>query len=184
MLKIALIGHARAGKDTVADMVYQLNPALNIDSFAFASPLKEMYSYTCSLFDFDPNVKDREFLQKMGGWVRNKDPDAFVKILMDKVDMSYADIIIVTDVRYLNEANALRRNGFKLIKLVRPGFETSVESELQGASTHESEMDVDSIAPHVTIINNGDLDELLDGVKQMMDVLLGKGDVSRRRGEK
>lgn len=171
MHHIALIGKARSGKDTVARRLIQRHAYTRV---AFADPLKGM------ALRIDPNIstasqpvrlstlieatgwelaKDfypetRRFLQRLGASIRDVDPDFWVNIAMNKVDV--ADTwnlpVVITDVRYENEAVTLRDRGFTLVRVVRP--------EIESTDTHASETELDSWATRHTIHNVNTLSEL------------------------
>lgn len=64
--------------------------------------------------------------------------------------------VVVSDVRYANEAIALRESGFTLVKIVRP----SVERESL-TDSHASEVETDTLSPDVTLENSGTVEDLL-----------------------
>ena len=59
---------------------------------------------------------------------------------------------IITDVRFPNEAQAVKTWGGMLIKVVRPNEPVDL--------THESERHIESLEADATIINDGSLDQL------------------------
>jgi hypothetical protein len=65
--------------------------------------------------------------------------------------------VVVTDVRFPNEADAIRERGGYIVRVVRPGFEPE-----DGA--HESETALDDYRPDVILYNSRDLDHLASGV--------------------
>lgn len=107
----------------------------------------------------------RQLLQKFGTEVgRNISPNLWVDVLMNdyikaKSD-GYEEDWIVTDVRFENEANAIRENGGILIRLNRnTGFNDQ----------HSSETALDDYKNFDLIIDNdGTLDELIDKVYNFM----------------
>ena len=119
------------------------------------------------------NVKDaegnyytiRQLLQKFGTEVgRNISPNLWVDALMNdyikaKLD-GYEEDWIVTDVRFENEAEAIRENGGILIRLNRnTGFNDQ----------HSSETALDNYKNFDLVIdNNGTIDELIDKVYNFM----------------
>lgn len=119
------------------------------------------------------NIKDaegnyytiRQLLQKFGTEVgRNISPNLWVDALMnDYIEAKsngYEEDWIVTDVRFENEAEAIRENGGILIRLNRnTGFNDQ----------HSSETALDDYKNFDLIIdNNGTLDELIDKVYNFM----------------
>ncbi|MFF4430490.1 hypothetical protein ACFYZ4_15115 [Streptomyces sp. NPDC001513] len=180
---IALMGKARSGKDEVGKY---LTANFAFTRVAFADPLKGMalsldpiIGAESGHYGYLPNrlsdivrrygwekAKDRypeirRTLQRLGQTVRVNDADYWVNIAMDKVDV--ADTwnlpVVVTDVRYPNEADALRARGFLLARVQRPAAEHLTLTQA-GAATHESETALDDYPADVTLANVGTLPQL------------------------
>ena len=60
--------------------------------------------------------------------------------------------IVVADVRFPHEANAIREMGGQIWKVER--------SSLENADIHSSELDLETIKPDVLMTNNGSLEDL------------------------
>jgi hypothetical protein len=73
-----------------------------------------------------------------------------------------AEIITVTDVRFINEAQLIYRMGGKLIRITREG---TGEGDL-----HPSEAEMKFIVPTITIANDGTIKELQDKVTKYLGV--------------
>lgn len=103
----------------------------------------------------------RQLLQKFGTEVgRNISPDIWVDSLLGEYNKAKSGDLeedwIITDVRFQNEANAVREAGGILLRLNR---NTSFKD------THQSEIDLDNYDKFDYIIdNNGTLEELIDKV--------------------
>jgi hypothetical protein len=172
MADIALIGRARSGKDTVAARLV----ASGYTRVAFADPLKRAlldmnpyvptgYGVTVRLqaliadVGWDRAKEDyrevRRLLQHTGQTVRAMDPDFWVRAAMKTINVTWSPVV-VSDVRYPNEADALRAHGFRLVRIVRPGTEPLPA----GASAHASETALDDYVPDALIWNGGSLAEL------------------------
>lgn len=107
----------------------------------------------------------RQLLQKFGTEVgRSISPnlwvDALINSYLEAKSDGYGDDWIVTDVRFENEAEAIRENGGILIRLNRnTGFNDQ----------HSSETALDNYKNFDLVIdNNGTLDELIDKVYNFM----------------
>lgn len=107
----------------------------------------------------------RQLLQKFGTEVgRNISPNLWVDALMNdyikaKLD-GYEEDWIVTDVRFENEAEAIRENGGILIRLNR---------NTGSNDQHPSETALDNYKNFDLVIdNNGTIDELIDKVYNFM----------------
>lgn len=172
---IGLIGHARSGKDTFAA---RLTTRHGYTRIAFADPLKEV-AYDCNpyvdwdlddegginayaldeVIDFhgwehakDINPEIRAFLQNLGTALRdNIDPDIWLNAGLRKIEQTPGPVV-VTDVRYPNEARAIRRMGGKLVRIRRPGFD--------GANGHDSEHLLDDWEVDTVVLNATDVEGL------------------------
>lgn len=169
---IALIGKARSGKDsTCAALV----GGYAFTRLALADPLKEMALRMDPLIPTGHGVhvrlskliedvgweyakthypEVRRFLQHTGQTIRENDPYYWVRILMDKVDSAekWNMPVVVTDVRYRNEAEALRLRGFLMVRVQRP--------DLVSTDTHDSENELNDYPTDETLINDGSLVDL------------------------
>jgi len=119
----------------------------------------------------------REFLQKLGTdamrfglhkdvWVNGLMVDYIPKILygkgteFDPFEYKYSNWII-TDVRFPNEALAILRKSGHLIRVIRPGFEDT--------GTHESETALDNYEFDNVIVNDGNLTDLIEKVREVYE---------------
>ncbi|MBB1251851.1 hypothetical protein [Streptomyces alkaliterrae] len=179
---IALIGRARAGKDTIAARLVGRHAYTRV---ALADPLKELVLRADPIVTYEPTgygplpvrlgaiikrhgweeaknrfPEVRRTLQRVGHAVRDQEPGYWLSIALDKI--AVADMwslpVVVTDCRYENEARALRAAGFRMVRVTRPG----VRDRGPG---HVSETELDGYPVDVTIANMGtvaDLNSLAD----------------------
>jgi hypothetical protein len=175
MGNIGIIGRARVGKDTAGAWLVDNRGYRRV---AFADPLKEAALTLDPIVD-DGNVgyrfsamrlseavggygweaaKDqlpevRRVLQELGASIRAIDPEFWLRAALKRVtEANEAGVpAVITDVRYPNEAESLRRAGFHLLYIHRPGV-PHLDHESEGALTDED-------ADHL-IINNGSLADL------------------------
>lgn len=97
----------------------------------------------------------RRLLQATGVAMREHvDPELWVWPVLDKVIWHRADDepVVVTDVRFPNEAQAIRRDGGKLVRVVRPGVPSD--------DRHVSETALDDYRVDYVATNGGSLDDL------------------------
>lgn len=172
---IGLIGKKRVGKDTFAAVLVE---EFGFARVAFADPLKEMAltidpflvgGWDSSLDDeflatavanFGwEEVKDtypeaRRFLQRLGDGVRQFEPEFWLNAGMDTVRGKRAEAkpVVITDVRYPNEADAIRDAGGTLIRVVRPGADDG--------DTHASETALDDYPVGFLVENVGGRNDL------------------------
>jgi hypothetical protein len=172
MADIALIGRARSGKDTVAARLV----AQGYTRVAFADPLKAAllnmnpyvptgYGVTVRLqslvadagWDYakDNYPEVRRLLQHTGQTVREIDPRFWVRAAMSTINVTWSPIV-VSDVRYPNEADTLREHGFRIVRIVRP----DAGPLPGGASAHDSETALDDYPVDALVWNGGSLAEL------------------------
>lgn len=169
---VGFIGAIGAGKSAAADVLL----ARGYRTLSFAAPLKEMVAGFCrKYFGISPlhftgnqewksrpipalgGVSGRRVLELVGtdGW-REAYPDVWI-------DASFATCApeayyVIEDVRYLNEAEAIRRRGGRLIQIHRRGH----SPERTG---HASDNEWPLIKPdYIGHIADGDLDSLEDFV--------------------
>ncbi|MET9147293.1 hypothetical protein [Streptomyces sp. NPDC004042] len=181
---VALMGRAGSGKDTAAARLVQRYAFVRV---AFADPLKEAArrlnpivgaegtSYgalpirltdVVSRYGWDraknayPEV--RRTLQNLGETVRADDSDFWLKLALNKIATAdrWSLPVVVSDVRYANEADALRAAGALMVRIERPGASAG-----GNAADHVSEHALDDFTADVTIPNTGtvaDLHALVD----------------------
>ncbi|MFI8263692.1 hypothetical protein [Streptomyces sp. NPDC085665] len=176
---VALIGRARAGKDTVGARLVSRYQFVRV---AFADPLRD------TALDLDPIVgaertsyghlpirlsdlvgrygwerakveypEVRRTLQRLGEAVRTHDPDYWVRLALARLDTAEAWNlpVVITDVRHVNEVTALRSRGALVVRVVRPGDQLGGE-----AGQHVTETALAEFPADVTIPNAGTLADL------------------------
>lgn len=176
---VGLTGYAGSGKDTAASGLV----AAGFQRMAFADGVREL------ALAVDPWIASqglspvplrlsllvarrgwhwakgcpevRETLQNIGKGVRDiVGPQAWV----DALELRWRDAgrpdVVVTDVRYPNEAAWIQRWGGVVIRVDRPG--------VGPVNGHESETLVGAIAADATVVNDGTEAELRDRVAEMV----------------
>lgn len=168
---IGIAGWARSGKDTIADYLvnnngYQkfsfstpmktamekLNPTIRILTTNQDLPLKDAVDYFGweELKTISPDI--RPLLQRFGTEVGREmfGEDFWVNYALSSIpDGTKA---VIADVRFPNEANAIKKLGGKVFKVVRDG--------VGPANDHASEHALDDYKFDGQIENNGTLDSL------------------------
>lgn len=168
---VGLCGAAGSGKSTIADA---LRTRHGFKVVSFADPLYEAVSLitgvdVCRLKDRAfkesplPGIgkSPRHLLQTLGTeWGRQMvSPDIWVSAAMARVE-SYGTVI--ADVRFDNEADAIRSRGGKVLYVVRPGWRCLGEGEAR----HSSEQGVSLEKINGVIDNSGTVDSLLEQVEK------------------
>lgn len=173
MGNIGIIGRARVGKDTAGAWLVD-NRGYRRIGFADAlkeaalkvNPLIEQLDMAFLGVDEKPDVRlsdlvgpygweaskevpeVRRFLQELGVAIRAIDPEFWLRTALKKVTEANAAGVpcVITDVRYPNEADSLRRAGFHLLHIERPGVPQL---------NHESEGALTSADAEYALINDG-----------------------------
>lgn len=133
---IGLSGKAGSGKDTFAELMMEAGlKSYGFRIMKFADILKQVCATILGVDrerfedqDFKASkipgvlwgdMTYRDFLIKLGtDALRNHfDEDIWVKALLSNIDYEKQDKIIVTDVRFKNEADAIRSLGGKILRL-------------------------------------------------------------------
>lgn len=164
---IGIAGHARAGKDTVAQFIREEYSCM---TYAFAEPLKamlrsigldesELNGWRKDEINNDFQATPRHMMQTLGTeWGRDTiNGDIWViaaaKRLKRLNQANPEKTILITDVRFENEASFVRANGF-LIHVERP------IQRIDG-SHHRSENQLRiNESDDLIIMNDGGLDDL------------------------
>ena len=169
-LKIALIGGARTGKDTIAGY---LGAVADFKRVAFGDALKEMLFTTFS--DLPEYPKPRKEMISFGQFCRTIDPLVWIKHVDNEVkkwqQFGYENIVI-TDVRQENEIDYCKQHGYTLVKVVA-SQEAQIRRALAGEEILDVNNELDIIAKRYTeydyiIENNGSLLELYEQVDKIL----------------
>ena len=169
---IGLCGPAGAGKNTVAEFLSDSDGG-SLVQMAFADPLYECLSAITGLPVArlkDRDVKEatipwlgkspRQMLQTLGTeWGRGTiHPEIWIRITMEraKPEMAGGRGVVITDVRFDNEAQAVIDAGGEVWRVARPGWRCLADE----AAAHQSEAGVSDHMIARIIDNSGSLDDL------------------------
>lgn len=176
-LVIGLAGRAGSGKDTAAAY---LSSCHAFERYAFAEPMRDMleqmliaagldYAYL-----FEPHLKERpipgidvsyrHLAQTLGTeWGRKLIGEDFWLRLADCAlgfpDSPIHDRIVVSDVRFPNEADWVRKRG---------GIVVRIDREVAPVRDHISEQLLDQIEPFRRIDNTGSIDQLTEQLDELL----------------
>ena len=171
MIRIIGLGYRMGvGKDTAASFLVDTGYTRH----RFSDSLKLA---ACTIFGWDrDDLEDLDFkmtvdqfwgmtprtiLQKFGtDAVRNNiAQNVWIKSLQRRIQHNSDGAYVITDVRFVNEAMAIKAWGGKLIKVVRPGWTPPGLTQQQ--MTHPSETELDGYEGWDAVIaNDGDLASL------------------------
>jgi hypothetical protein len=189
-LLIGLSGKAGSGKSTVGDY---LTGAHGYEQFAFAEALKEVVGLAFGFEEeqlygrrkeaVDPRwgVSPRWCMQWLGTEVlRARWPQIWIyhlrREILDFLSVNGQHPVVVTDVRFQDEAEALKRIGGVLVRL-RRDQEQRIEACATGFPEHISETDLDGWKGWDYVIqNNGSLQDLADWVEVMLGEAVEKAE--------
>jgi hypothetical protein len=172
---IGLAGYARSGKDTVADILVQQG----YTKHAFAETMRH------ALYTLNPNIDihgHRVYLQPAVdsmGWEAVKEGSMEYRPLMqrlgtevgrqlisesvwiDQVFQDFTGLDVIADVRFENEANAIRAAGGVVWKVTRPNTEAF--------NAHPSETSLDDYNFDALIVNGSDIAALGGRIHELLE---------------
>lgn len=157
-----LSGKARSGKNEISKIIERYYSNKKCITISFGYYIKD-YAKRISDWDGSEETKPRELLQHLGiELVRNKiDKRLFIdRILQDIEIFSYFyDIIVISDVRLLDEITILKENypDSISIRVVRNNYENNLTKEQKN---HLTETNLDNFNDFDYIVNNDDNLEL------------------------
>ncbi|WP_405793355.1 hypothetical protein [Streptomyces sp. NBC_01506] len=177
---VALMGRAGSGKDTVGARLVQQFAFARV---AFADPLRDMALSLDPVVAYEPTgygplpirLSDvvrrdgwhqakhrpevRRTLQRLGQSVRNQDDEYWLHAALAKVDVAdrWGLPVVVTDTRYVNEAEALQARGALLVRVERPGKHGPAGKDER---QHTSETELDDFPADAVLTNAGTVAEL------------------------
>ena len=106
-MKIAICGKMGSGKSYIAKKIAE---KYNYKVYSFASYVKEL-----AIKLFNMNGKDRHLLQTLAEKMKEIDEDVWVNVLLR--DIANKDNIIIDDLRFPNELNALKNLNFVILNV-------------------------------------------------------------------
>lgn len=184
---LGLSGWARAGKDTVgkilveqygfermafAEGVYAAAEALDpIVGVPFGnSRLSDALDHYKGWHDAKDHPEVRRLLQRIGTEVGREviDPDVWVMALANRLEWTSLGLTVspdrnyvITDVRFFNEANWVKRVGGKVVRIQRHGFGP--------ANDHVSERQLDDYPFDALLHNDRSMEALVGEVQTLME---------------
>lgn len=163
---IGLTGYAQSGKDSVANILVE---NYGYQRVAFADPIRDLLYATNPMLKEGYRVKGlvdvygwdrvkvdypeaRRLLQELGVGARKVFGDMFwVKQALRQLEVE--GNFVITDVRYPNEAKAIREHqGSQIWRVKRSGVDA--------VNSHESESAMDGEKVDQIFVNNGTLEDL------------------------
>jgi dephospho-CoA kinase len=180
VVKIALTGKLRAGKDEVANHLYIRH---GFDKVAFGAAMKrcahEAFPWVSEF------SKPRSLYQNYAQAMRQIDSEVWIKhaeravkgAIDFRVNTGAEKIgVVITDLRQPNEYEWARANGFSIIRVTAPDEDRIARAKIAGDDfneadlEHETESHIDSFDCDYEIVNTGSLDDL----KAQIDTILAQ----------
>lgn len=177
---IGLTGRMASGKTAVASIM--MNKGWQ--EYTLAGPLKQMaktlgFTYR-ELYGTQEDkmkandiwgISAREFLQVFGTDIcRDELPrripemsGVWIRMMQEHCRVHHSQKIVISDVRFKDEAKAIKAMGGTIVQITRPGLHTDgVVHE------HASETELDDIVPDIVIVNDGTLVDLENDVQNVI----------------
>lgn len=193
---IGINGEIGCGKSTSANYLID---TYNFTEYMFAKPLKDI----AVILGFEENqifgtqdqkleinnfwgISGRQFLQIFGSEVcRDFVPKAIPEMKFNGLTMwvrlfekyyndNISKNIVVSDVRFEDESNMIKKNGGYIIRLERLHTEKNVDH----ISEHKSELQKALIKPHFIIKNTGSILTLQLKINQIIDIINGNDNIN------
>lgn len=179
VIKIALCGKMRSGKDAVSTYL-AVDHGFNAP-IAFGDALKDVAHR--AFFDVPREPKPRALYQFMNV-MREYDPDVWVKHVAMRVEYALESRntrgIVISDARQANEIEWCRANGFTIVRVtasddVRIARAERVNDVFTTEDlSHPTELEVDGFAVDYELINDGTYAELCEKVDELVSEIRRK----------
>lgn len=164
---IGISGKKGAGKTTVGEEVARILGAARVDladeikeicARHFSATTEQLYGTESQKNERLPcGLTARQVMQRVGKAFREIDPNAWLRPFMQEVRENREELddvpVVVCDVRYPNEVDAIRNMGGVVIRLTRAPFADSHETEcaLDGYEGFDYVLDNDGMTVEATV---------------------------------
>lgn len=177
---IGLVGYSQSGKDTVADILvknygytrvafadkireflYGLNPMVACSPTGYLQDLVNLVGWDVA--KQEPQV--RRLLQDLGNSARKTiDENVWVTLALGNIDVNQR--VVITDVRFENEAMMIKLMGGQLWRVKRVG--------VGPVNDHVSESELEGYKVDQIFVNNGTIEDLEALIKTRMNNAFSK----------
>ena len=172
---IGIAGPAQSGKSTLAGEFRRLIEFRGgeFHEKPFAGPLKAMLAAIgVSTLEKDKNVVDARFgasprvlMQTLGTeWGRRINPDCWLNVWRSQLPVT--GVVVVPDVRFENEAQAIRELGGPVVHVTRP-----VTTEMLAVPAHASEAGIKKAKGDIILRNDRGIEKVAALAAQIIDNL-------------
>lgn len=179
---IGITGRRESGKDTVGNYLHR---KYGFHRYAFADKVKELVAFGLpkhqlgltheGRWDGPKSPEARHWLQAMGHGARQvMGARIWIMLLNETMLLEHGGdphLVprVITDMRYQDEVDYVRKNGGYVWKITRPDIARTTASDL-----HPTETQVDAIVADIVIDNCGTLDNLFMAVDSAYAVCLAR----------
>jgi hypothetical protein len=129
MKLIGITGHLHAGKDTIFELLRSLLTRQKVYRFAFGDPLKREVLRALRGAgwggNFDTLTSQKEVFRPLLQWWGTEfrrgmfGTNYWVERMEEQLDGSRADVAVITDVRFTNEAHFVWQHGGVIVRVLR-----------------------------------------------------------------
>jgi len=174
---IQLTGYPRCGKDTFATTAIKLYPELKILRLAYADYLKEEHAKELGITDLDTynrllhttgvyngnNLRDG--LSRLGIKLKKQNINVFVDVVKEAIETTDADLVIITDMRYLEEYAYAKLQQHTMLRIYAHGIPEAEKTQPWNALTQVFKV-------HDTIYNDSTLTQYEAKVEVCLDLIM------------
>jgi hypothetical protein len=153
MLLLAFGSKARQGKDTAGEAVVeyfirQRNILKRHYGTNLARPAAQLFKFADALYRecrelHGMTEKDAPLLQRIGSERRGENPNYWIDRVFEQIDSVKPEVAVITDLRYKNEAWAIKERGGVTIQVSRLNEDGSPFVATDRPADHPSEIDLD-----------------------------------------
>jgi len=173
-MKIGICGKICSGKTTISNYLIDSH---SFKKYSFGTAVKNLAT---EFFGMDPNKKNRILLQTIGQTCREiLFPEVWIETTLRKIERDGTEFAVIDDVRYLNEFDILKKNGWIIIKIdispelqiqrIKDTYPDTYQQHLNNLE-HISEKEMDEIDLEkfdLIIDSNMELYEIYDTIQKI-----------------
>lgn len=175
---IAITGNARAGKDTVANIILKFIPSVNVFTYADLlkkevmlkleiDSLEELNRYKNENIPYN-GINIRKFIQEFADSKKEIDPHYYSSYIINSIkDLDNDCPVLITDLRMLIEEKDLKET-FKNLNIIKVKRDIEPIKE----NKHISETEIDLIEDCITVYNDGTKSDLDVKIKNIIKHIL------------